>query len=472
MTSLSISNTPSRPPPLFFSTNSLHTQGAVYAPVNSAYAPVRVDLTPPKPGDDIGDASGYNDNQGSKKRRAASRKMMGSDAEKEEVVEEMKPPHVDPFGGKLGGKLIISDDPLVSKEGRKKGQKKVNSLITPFSFSLTHLFSSLYPTTNPNPNQDLSDEFPQDYRNWASVLSQVLLKKEGNLEQAAKVLQRVMLAAHGHLSKVADGEEFLPRFHLQDPILTADAGNAINSATGGILPALPKVEGTMFTAGSTFFNYAPCVLSESYTGAQGSLTGLNFAPTLLQVRRRIRGGGGRGKERAKEKVEEKKKLTGGEKTFKKNYSSFPARRRRLHRRHHPHHDHAQPDLRAADRRAGQPAGRQHPGMEKKKRFFEVRERREKRQQTARGDNKLSKNSFPLFFSSHHLLHPKKINTQNSPVSSTWARSPPTSSPRGSTSSPSSSRSRPRGRSCSRRPRWSRRRTSPSPPSTRSTVPRG
>ena len=92
-----------------------------------------------------------------------------------------------------------------------------------------------------------------------------------------------MLATHGHLSKVADGEEFFPRFHLQDPVLTADAGAALNTATGGLAGALPGVEGTMFTSGATFFNYAPCVLSESYTGAQASVTGLNFAPTLLQV---------------------------------------------------------------------------------------------------------------------------------------------------------------------------------------------
>lgn len=90
-----------------------------------------------------------------------------------------------------------------------------------------------------------------------------------------------MLATHGHLSKVANGEDFFPRFHLQDPVLTADANNAISTATG--LPPLPKVEGTMFSSGATFFNYAPCVLSESYTGANAALTGLNIAPTLLQV---------------------------------------------------------------------------------------------------------------------------------------------------------------------------------------------
>jgi hypothetical protein len=141
---------------------------------------------------------------------------------------------------------------------------------------------------NSSTSQDLSDEFPQDYRNWASVLSQVLLKKEDSLETAAKVLQRVMLATHGHLSKVADGEEFFPRFHLQDPVLSADAANAIGGTVSG-LPPLPQVAGMMFASDATFFNYAPCVLSESYTGANAAVTGLNIAPVLLQVRK----GGGR-----------------------------------------------------------------------------------------------------------------------------------------------------------------------------------
>ena len=161
-------------------------------------------------------------------------------------------------------------------------------------FSLAFsLASQLFPNSLPPHHscllQDLSDEFPKDYRNWAAVLSQVLLKKEGSLETAAKVLQRVMLATHGHLSKVVDGEDFFPRFHLQDPVLTADASSAVNGVSSG-LPPLPKVEGTMFSSGATFFNYAPCVLSESYTGANAALTGLNFAPTLLSVRSGTRRG--------------------------------------------------------------------------------------------------------------------------------------------------------------------------------------
>ena len=102
------------------------------------------------------------------------------------------------------------------------------------------------------------------------MLSQVLLKKEGSDESAASALERLMLATHGHLSKVANGEELLPRFHLQDPVLAA--GDPITA------PPLPA---TAFASSATFFNYAPCVLSESYTGAAGFLQGINFNPTLF-----------------------------------------------------------------------------------------------------------------------------------------------------------------------------------------------
>ena len=202
-------------------------------------------------------------------------------------------------------------------DNNKKRNQKLTVIFFSTPFLSLHLPSPNQKTNkNSSTSQDLSDEFPQDYRNWASVLSQVLLKKEGSLGTAAKVLQRVMLATHGHLSKVANGEEFFPRFHLQDPVLSADAGAAIGGATSG-LPPLPKVEGTMFASGATFFNYAPCVLSESYTGAQASLTGLNFAPTLLQVsrsgrrRREIKR-----KERARQRSGKKEeKLTTPKKNF-------------------------------------------------------------------------------------------------------------------------------------------------------------
>ena len=192
---------------------------------------------------------------------------------------------------------------------------------------------------------DLSNEMPHDYRNWASVLSQVrgaergrgrgrgrrrgrgqkggrgeekraapfpalsfsshthvpctptptpppshqvLLKKEGSEEAAADALGHVMLAAHGHLAKVANGEELFPRFHLADPVFAAeghDLGDALHDVvakvTGKVKGKVPTTSVTKFAASKTFFNFAPCVLSESKVGFAAGLTGLNFAPNLV-----------------------------------------------------------------------------------------------------------------------------------------------------------------------------------------------
>ena len=139
---------------------------------------------------------------------------------------------------------------------------------------------------------DLSRDFPHDYRNWAAVLSQVLMTKEGSEGAARDSLRRLMLSAHGHLAKVASGEEFLPRFHLQDPVLSA----ASSSSPFPRLPffggkgkadappsAFPATSVTAFSSSATFFNYAPCVLSETPTGASASITGLNFIPSLFSI---------------------------------------------------------------------------------------------------------------------------------------------------------------------------------------------
>lgn len=189
---------------------------------------------------------------------------------------------------------------------------------------------------------DLSGEFPDDYRNWAAVLSQVLLKKEGfgigsssgsserrsrtasaaggeegetpslvlpSARRAAVAgLERLMLATHGHLAKAASGEDFLPRFHLRDPVFEAERGGGGLHGVPTGLPPLPAFfrtqqqsgEGANASASSTetaasrtvghplaydatFFNFSPCVISESATGSATALTGLNIAPSVLNV---------------------------------------------------------------------------------------------------------------------------------------------------------------------------------------------
>jgi hypothetical protein len=103
-----------------------------------------------------------------------------------------------------------------------------------------------------------------------TTFPQVLLKKEGSEEGAIDALGRVMLAAHGHLAKVANGEELFPRFHLTDPVfareshgLGSDLEEMVGKVAGTVKGKMPVKSVTKFAAAKTFFNYAPCVLSES-----------------------------------------------------------------------------------------------------------------------------------------------------------------------------------------------------------------
>lgn len=117
---------------------------------------------------------------------------------------------------------------------------------------------------------DISNDLPSDYRNWASVMGRVLLKKEGSEDAAIDALGRVMLAAHGHLAKVANGEDIFPRLHLADPVFAADAHgfgheleSIVSQVAGKVKGAKPKTDVVKFAASSAFMNFAPCVLSET-----------------------------------------------------------------------------------------------------------------------------------------------------------------------------------------------------------------
>ena len=97
-----------------------------------------------------------------------------------------------------------------------------------------------------------------------------------------------MLAAHGHLAKVANGEPLFPRLHLADPVFAAEGHGladaleeVVGKVAGKVKGKIPTTSVTKFAASKTFFNYAPCVLSETKLGVAAGLTGLNFAPNLL-----------------------------------------------------------------------------------------------------------------------------------------------------------------------------------------------
>ena len=126
-----------------------------------------------------------------------------------------------------------------------------------------------------------------------TTFPQVLLKKEGSEEGAVGALGRVMMAAHGHLAKVANGEELFPRFHLADPVFAADVTDLPHALEGVVGQVAGKVKGKLglggdhktpaakFRARKTFFRFAPCVLRELHTGFAADAVGLNFVPELF-----------------------------------------------------------------------------------------------------------------------------------------------------------------------------------------------
>ena len=85
-----------------------------------------------------------------------------------------------------------------------------------------------------------------------------------------------MLAAHGHLAKVANGEPLFPRLHLADPVFAADVEGLPSALKNVVGEIAGKVKGkagvktlTKFKASKTFFNFAPCVLQETHVSWMG-----------------------------------------------------------------------------------------------------------------------------------------------------------------------------------------------------------
>lgn len=141
---------------------------------------------------------------------------------------------------------------------------------------------------------DLSHEFPLDYRNWASLLSNIMLTATGGASAstdgtpAVDALSRLTLAVRSRLTAAADGEPLVPRFHLSEPMLAAmDHGMMMMDNSTMVEEDMHMHDGkgmiTKLMTSKTFFRYSPCVVHEMKTGVMGSLTGLRFAPSLVTV---------------------------------------------------------------------------------------------------------------------------------------------------------------------------------------------
>lgn len=128
---------------------------------------------------------------------------------------------------------------------------------------------------------DLSNEMPTDYRNWASILSQVLLAKEGLGGAAAEggdygeakalaALDGLTLATRARLVRAAAGdaggpdpeEPLVPRFHLTDPVFQAADHSGMDHSGHSMGEGKSMISGAHVM--SSFINYAPCVLGVSF----------------------------------------------------------------------------------------------------------------------------------------------------------------------------------------------------------------
>ena len=297
--------------------------GKATAPVDIAYSPVDIDLTPDDGHDhdhkDGEDGHAHADGDGHDHAHADGDGHAHADGD--------------------GHDHAHADAPSPSSSSRRR--------LTAVKAGSTPWLTPGKVSVMPDP-LDLSNEFPRDYRNWASVLSQVLLKKEGDADVASAALARIMLDAHGHLAKAAGGDPFLPRFHLTDPsLLSSMVGD------GGKAAGLPPVEATKFASGANFIDFKPCVLSESYTGVDAGLIGLSFDPALVSISAALSqnecacggmgvGGGANQREREKHRSIDSKTST-----------IIPPPPLPSSRRHQPQ---PQRHLPVRHRRPGQPAG--------------------------------------------------------------------------------------------------------------------
>lgn len=130
---------------------------------------------------------------------------------------------------------------------------------------------------------DLERTFGSDYRNWAGIISQVVLAKENNNEvRARRSLHKIMLDTHHHLMNLAEGK-FEPVWSVSDPIFVDDISPSNNKDFHKKKKNIPTTFVTGISLSKTFFTYAPAVVSVSHTGIGLSATGVLFAPSLIAL---------------------------------------------------------------------------------------------------------------------------------------------------------------------------------------------
>jgi hypothetical protein len=116
---------------------------------------------------------------------------------------------------------------------------------------------------------------PSGVQSWAAVITDVLNNREGGPEQAQKVLQSFQSLVQAQLAKME--KDFKAGGSFPDLPVIQDI-----KAFQGSIPLKPN-NVTALSLSSTFFNYAPCLVSNDMVGAAATAVGLNIVPQLVNI---------------------------------------------------------------------------------------------------------------------------------------------------------------------------------------------
>eukprot|EP00884_Botryococcus_braunii_P022142 jgi/Botrbrau1/8611/Bobra.0196s0011.1 len=125
---------------------------------------------------------------------------------------------------------------------------------------------------------DIGQGLVDDYTNWASIVSMILLEEEKTEYHANKALVYLMKLTHKRIIRMLEGDFTPPNLSIQDNVFNSLSGKA---------NGLP---GTTFTGLSTskvFFDYQPCIFSSNVQGIGVETTLLDISPSLFYLQAAI-----------------------------------------------------------------------------------------------------------------------------------------------------------------------------------------
>ncbi|EIE19985.1 hypothetical protein COCSUDRAFT_67658 [Coccomyxa subellipsoidea C-169] len=116
---------------------------------------------------------------------------------------------------------------------------------------------------------------PTGLGSWASVMSEILLNREGGASAAAKQLQSFQTMVQTQLQKLQTD------FAAGKPFPDLPVIRDLRAFQGGL--DLKPANVTALSVSSAFINYAPCLVSQDAVGAAATAVGLNIVPQVINV---------------------------------------------------------------------------------------------------------------------------------------------------------------------------------------------